>query len=88
MNLPLVEAQALGTPGLAFDTGAHPEFTPLLYRSVADVAEQIAAYHRDRRLFGRARSRRARLRARQAALGRHRRRDGAAHPRPGTRQRS
>lgn len=48
MNLPLVEAQALGTPGLAFDTGAHPEFTPLLFRSVADVAVQVAAYNQDR----------------------------------------
>ncbi|TXH44095.1 MAG: glycosyltransferase [Actinobacteria bacterium] len=48
MNLPLVEAQALGTPGLAFDTGAHPEFTPLLFRSVADVALQVAAYSDDR----------------------------------------
>lgn len=48
MNLPLVEAQALGTPGLAFDTGAHPEFTPLMFRSVADVALQVAAYDSDR----------------------------------------
>jgi len=50
-NLPLVEAQALGTPGLAFDTGAHPEFTPLVFSSVAAMAEQVAAYHRDRSLL-------------------------------------
>ena len=43
-NLPLIEAQALGTPGLAFDTGAHPEYTPLLYSSVADLVEQLVAY--------------------------------------------
>jgi glycosyltransferase involved in cell wall biosynthesis len=47
-NLPLVEAQALGTPGLAFDTGAHPEFTPLVFSSVALMAEQVSAYARDR----------------------------------------
>ena len=43
-NLPLVEAQALGTPGLAFDTGAHPEFTPLVYPSLNLMARQIIAY--------------------------------------------
>lgn len=47
-NLPLVEAQALGTPGLAFDTGAHPEFTPLVFSSVALLAEQVHAYAQDR----------------------------------------
>ena len=46
-NLPLVEAQALGTPGFAFDTGAHPEFTALVFPSVALVAEQVAAYARN-----------------------------------------
>lgn len=50
-NLPLVEAQALGTPGLAFDTGAHPEFTPLVFSSVALMAEQVAAYAEDRALL-------------------------------------
>lgn len=43
-NLPLVEAQALGTPGLAFDTGAHPEFTPLVFDSIDAMALQLAAY--------------------------------------------
>lgn len=30
-NLPLVEAQALGTAAIAFDSGAHPEVTPLVF---------------------------------------------------------
>lgn len=47
-NLPLVEAQALGTPALAFDTGAHPEFTPLLFPSVNLMARQIMAYDKRR----------------------------------------
>lgn len=47
-NLPLVEAQALGTPGLAFDTGAHPEFTPLVFPSLNLLARQIVAYDDDR----------------------------------------
>ncbi len=51
MNLPLVEAQALGTPGLAFDTGAHPEFTPLVFDSLQAMAAQVAAYGRDRGLL-------------------------------------
>ena len=40
-NLPLVEAQALGTIGLAFDTGAHPEVTPHIVSSVDEAAELI-----------------------------------------------
>lgn len=44
LNLPLVEAQALGTPALAFDTGAHPEFTPLIFPSVSAMVEQLGAY--------------------------------------------
>lgn len=51
MNLPLVEAQALGTPGLAFDTGAHPEFTPLVFDSIQSLAGQIRAYDNDRGLL-------------------------------------
>lgn len=45
-NLPLLEAQALGTPGLAFDTGAHPEFTPFVFASVEAMAVQIDEYAR------------------------------------------
>lgn len=40
-NLPLVEAQALGTVGIAFDTGAHPETTPFLASSVFEVVEML-----------------------------------------------
>lgn len=47
-NLPLVEAAALGTPALAFDTGAHPEFTPLVYSNVDQLSAQLLAYERDR----------------------------------------
>lgn len=43
-NLPLVEAQALGTPALALDTGAHPEFAPLCFASLELMAEQLRAY--------------------------------------------
>jgi glycosyltransferase involved in cell wall biosynthesis len=40
-NLPLMEAQANGALGLALDTGAHPEYTPFVMRSVADVERLI-----------------------------------------------
>ena len=45
-NLPLVEAQALGTPSLAFDTGAHPEFTPFVFSSRDAMVAQLAVYAR------------------------------------------
>ena len=44
-NLPLLEAQAQGTIGLAFDVGAHPETTPLLMSNLDEMVAQIAAYH-------------------------------------------
>ncbi len=50
-NLPLAEAQALGTVGLAFDTGAHPEVTPFVMGSVADVVSQLRAYCRSAELL-------------------------------------
>lgn len=46
-NLPLVEAAALGTPALALDTGAHPEFTPLCFASLELMAAQLRAYADD-----------------------------------------
>lgn len=52
-NLPLIEAQALGTVGLAFDTGAHPEVAPLILRNVDDAVTLVAAYKRDRELLNR-----------------------------------
>lgn len=43
-NLPLLEAQALGTAALAFDTGAHPETTPLVCRHLGDMVSLITQY--------------------------------------------
>jgi len=37
-NLPLVEAQALGTAAIAFDLGAHPEVTPYLMSSINEAS--------------------------------------------------
>jgi glycosyltransferase involved in cell wall biosynthesis len=50
-NLPLVEAQALGTVGLALDTGAHPEVTPFVTSGVDECVTLLAAYARDRALL-------------------------------------
>jgi glycosyltransferase involved in cell wall biosynthesis len=50
-NLPLAEAQALGTVGLALDTGAHPEVTPLVLGNVDEAVAQIRAYDRNRELL-------------------------------------
>jgi glycosyltransferase involved in cell wall biosynthesis len=43
-NLPVVEAQASGTVGLAFDVGAHPETTPFITRGVDDMVSLIEHY--------------------------------------------
>jgi glycosyltransferase involved in cell wall biosynthesis len=43
-NLPLVEAQASGTVGIAFDVGAHPETTPFITRGVDDMVALISHY--------------------------------------------
>lgn len=51
MNLPLVEAQALATPALAFDTGAHPEFSPLVFDSIDALSQQIVTYGANRALL-------------------------------------
>lgn len=50
-NLPLAEAQALGTVGLAFDVGAHPEVTPFVMGGIADVVRQLRAYSERRALL-------------------------------------
>ena len=50
-NLPLVEAQALGTMGLAFDTGAHPEVTPFILSSLPDAVALVEACAVDRHLL-------------------------------------
>jgi len=52
-NLPLVEAQALGTVGVAFDVGAHPETTPFLATSIEDLVSMLLAWSRDREILKR-----------------------------------
>ena len=52
-NLPLVEAQALGTMALAFDTGAHPEVTPFVCGGLAEMEGLLIALDRDRALLAR-----------------------------------
>jgi glycosyltransferase involved in cell wall biosynthesis len=42
-NLPLVEAEAVGTIGMAFDTGAHPEVTPFVVSSLDEAVELVRA---------------------------------------------
>jgi len=36
-NLPLVEAQTVGTPAIAFDVGAHPEVCPLIFSTLEEM---------------------------------------------------
>jgi len=43
-NLPLVEAQASGTVGIAFDVGAHPETTPIVTRGLDEMVSLIRHY--------------------------------------------
>lgn len=46
-NLPLVEAHASGTVGLAFDVGAHPETTPYVLPNIADAIFLLEEWQRD-----------------------------------------
>jgi GT2 family glycosyltransferase/glycosyltransferase involved in cell wall biosynthesis len=46
-DLPVVEAQWLGTPALALDTGAHPEVTPLLMPDLGGLVDLLENYARD-----------------------------------------
>jgi glycosyltransferase involved in cell wall biosynthesis len=50
-NLPLAEAQALGTVGMAFDIGAHPEVTPFVLSDGREFVELLRAYSADRSLL-------------------------------------
>jgi glycosyltransferase involved in cell wall biosynthesis len=50
-NLPLVEAQAMGTVGLALNLGAHPEVTPFVFDTLEDVQHFVESCARDRRLL-------------------------------------
>ena len=52
-NLPLVEAQALGTLALAFDTGAHAEVTPFVCGGLPEMEGLLIALDRDRDLLAR-----------------------------------
>ncbi len=47
-NLPLVEAQASGTVGVAYDVGAHPETTPFLVSTTSDVKFLLETWNVDR----------------------------------------
>lgn len=47
-NLPIVEAQALGTVGIGFDTGAHPETALHLANSINDATSMIKHWNSDR----------------------------------------
>jgi glycosyltransferase involved in cell wall biosynthesis len=52
-NLPLVEAQALGTVALAFDTGSHPEVTPFVCGGLGEMEGLLLALDHDRDLLTR-----------------------------------
>jgi glycosyltransferase involved in cell wall biosynthesis len=47
-NLPIVEAQALGTVGIGFDTGAHPETALHLASSLEDAISMIKHWNENR----------------------------------------
>lgn len=47
-NLPIVEAQGLGTVGIGFDTGAHPETALHLASSINDATSMIEHWNSDR----------------------------------------
>ena len=47
-NLPIVEAQALGTVGIGFDVGAHPETALHLASSISDAISMIEHWNSDR----------------------------------------
>jgi glycosyltransferase involved in cell wall biosynthesis len=47
-NLPIVEAQALGTVGIGFDVGAHPETALHLASSMNDAISMIEHWNSDR----------------------------------------
>ena len=50
-NLPLLEAQALGTAALAFEAGAHPEICPLIFSDISEAAEMIDAFSKNDELL-------------------------------------
>jgi hypothetical protein len=50
-NLPLVEAQAVGTLAVAFDCGAHPETCPLTFPNLAEMVGFIGRIANDPELL-------------------------------------
>ncbi|GMR22927.1 MAG: hypothetical protein BMS9Abin37_1310 [Acidobacteriota bacterium] len=50
-NLPLVEAQAIGTMAVAFDTGAHPEVCPLIFPNSSEMADFLCEIETNRSLL-------------------------------------
>jgi hypothetical protein len=53
-NLPVVEAAASGTVGVAFDIGAHPETTPFLVKDLNDFKVLLETWMHDRLLLSQA----------------------------------
>lgn len=51
-NLPVIEAQALGTLSLCFDVGAHPEVCPFVMRTLRDFELFIEKAVQDRNWLG------------------------------------
>ena len=52
-NLPLVEAQALGTVSLALNVAAHPEVTDKTFVDISALIRHVVCYHADRELLHR-----------------------------------
>ena len=50
-NLPLVEAQAMGTIGLALNLGAHPEVTPFVFDTLEDIKRFVESCARNRTIL-------------------------------------
>lgn len=50
-NLPLVEAQALGTASIAFDVGVHPEVTPYVCSCIRELCLLVEHFSRNKKLL-------------------------------------
>ena len=50
-NLPVVEAQYLGVPSLAFSVAAHPEVCPFHFSNINEMTEYIISLYKDRELL-------------------------------------
>ncbi|MFK5986542.1 MAG: glycosyltransferase family 4 protein [Pseudomonadota bacterium] len=50
-NLPMIEAQSLGTLSMALDTGAHPEITPYVMSNLNDMVHFINACQHNKELL-------------------------------------